>query len=165
MEPAPLDAPPPAAMAALRWRPLMRFMIEIAPPWVVGPTPAAHRRIGAIAGGRFAGERLRGEILPGGSDWQTVRSDSAWAIDVRMLMRTADDALIAVRYTGLRHGPPEVIAAIARGEDVSPDAYYMRVVPSFETAAPAYDWLNRVIAVGHGHRVAGGALYSVFEIL
>jgi hypothetical protein len=41
----------------------------------------------------------------------------------------------------------------------------MRICPFFETAAPQYDWLNRILAVGIGHRNAQGALYSLFEIL
>ena len=155
----------PPEMNELRWRHLLTFFIEVKKPWVVGKTPVADRRIGEIAGGYFEGERLRGEILTGGSDWQTVREDGAWMINVRMLMQTDDDALIGVTYTGLRHGPKEVIDAIGRGEPVSPMAYYMRIVPVFETAAHQYDWLNRVVAVAHGHRLSSGAIYNVFEIV
>jgi Protein of unknown function (DUF3237) len=35
----------------------------------------------------------------------------------------------------------------------------------FETAAPAYAWLNDIVAVGTGHREASGPVYSVFELL
>jgi hypothetical protein len=155
----------PPEMTELRWQPLMTFFIEVKKPWVVGKTPVADRRIGEIAGGYFEGERLKGSVLTGGSDWQTVREDGAWMINVRMLLETDDGALIGVTYTGLRHGPKEVIDAIARGESVSPTSYYMRVSLVFETASPRYHWLNRVVAVAHGHRIAGGAIYSVFEII
>jgi hypothetical protein len=155
----------PPEMTELRWQPLMKFFIEVKKPWVVGKTPVADRRIGEIAGGYFEGERLNGTILTGGSDWQTVRDDGAWMINVRMLLETDDGALIGVTYTGLRHGPKEVIDAIARGESVSPTSYYMRVSLVFETASQKYDWLNRVVTVGHGHRIAGGAIYNVFEIV
>jgi hypothetical protein len=86
-------------------------------------------------------------------------------INVRALLETDDGALIGMTYTGIRHGPKEVLDAIGRGETVSPKAYYMRIVPVFETAAEKYGWLNRIVAVAHGHRVAGGAIYSVFEIV
>ncbi len=165
MEQPPLAEILPPEMNELRWRPLMTFFIEVRKPWIVGKTPAADRRIGEIAGGRFEGERLRGTILTGGSDWQTVRDDGAWVINVRMLLETDDGALIGMTYTGLRHGPEEVIAAIGRGEQVSPDAYYMRVVPVFETAAEKYHWLNRVVSVAQGHRLSTGAIYNVFEIV
>lgn len=154
----------PAEMTALHWRPLMTFFIEIKKPYVIGATPGVDRRIGELIAGRFEGERLRGKFLSGGSDWQSVRTDGAWAINVRAVLETDDGHLIAMTYRGLRHGPKEVIEAIARGEQVSPTAYYMRVVPVFETASEKYGFLNRIVAVAHGHRLATGAIYSVFEI-
>jgi len=39
---------------------------------------------------------------------------------------------------GLRHGPPELIAALARGESVDPSTYYFRTTPRFETGHPKY---------------------------
>lgn len=165
MEKTPLGELLPDRMTELRWRPLMDFFVEVKKPWVVGKTPAADRRIGEISGGRFEGERLRGTILTGGSDWQTVRDDGAWMLDVRVLLETDDGALIGMTYRGIRHGPKQVIDALARGESVSPDDYYMRAVPVFETASSRYDWLNRVISVAHGHRIAGGAIYRAFEVL
>jgi hypothetical protein len=41
----------------------------------------------------------------------------------------------------------------------------MRVVPVFETASEKYGWLNRIVSVAHGHRMTGGAIYNVFEIV
>jgi len=154
----------PPEMTALKWRPLMTFFVEVKKPALLGKTPAADRRIAEIAGGTFEGERLRGKFLPGGSDWQSLRDDGAVTIDVRVLLETDDGALIGMRYTGLRHGPKEIIDAIARGEAVSPTSYYMRVVPVFETSNEKYGWLNRTIAVAHGHRIATGAIYNVFEV-
>jgi hypothetical protein len=155
----------PPEMSELRWRPLLTFFLDIKPPYNVGKTPVADRRIAELPGGYFEGERLRGRILPSGSDWQTVREDSAWMINVRTLLETDDGALIGMTYQGLRHGPKEVIAAIARGESVSPLAYYMRVSTVFETASEKYGWLNRVVTVAHGHRLPTGAIYNVFEII
>ena len=37
----------------------------------------------------------------------------------------------------MRHGPPEVLARLAKGEDVDPSLYYFRTVMRFETAHPA----------------------------
>jgi hypothetical protein len=155
----------PKEMTELRWRPLMIFFITINKPFVIGKTPGVDRRIGELTGGYFQGERLNGKILTSGSDWQQVRDDGAWAINVRTVLETDDGALIGMTYQGLRHGPKEVLDAIGRGEQVSPLAYYMRVTCQFETAAEKYGWLNRVVTVAHGHRLAGGAIYSVFEIV
>ena len=155
----------PPEMTELRWRPLMTFFLEIKPPYNVGKTPVADRRIAELPGGYFEGERLRGKILPSGSDWQTVREDSAWMINVRTLLETDDGALIGMTYQGLRHGPKDVIEAIARGESVNPLSYYMRVSVNFETAAERYGWLNRCMSIAHGHRLPTGAIYNVFEIV
>ena len=165
-----MDRPPladllPPEMTELRWRPLMTFFLDIKKPFVVGKTPTADRRIAELPGGYFEGERLRGKILTSGSDWQTVRDDGAWTINVRTLLETEDGALIGMTYTGLRHGPQDVLGALGRGEAVSPNAYYMRVVPVFETASEKYGWLNRIVAVAHGHRLPNGAIYNVFEIV
>lgn len=165
-----MDRPPlsgllPQEMTELRWRPLMTFFLDIRKPFLVGKTPGADRRIAELPSGYFEGERLRGKILPSGSDWQTMRGDGSVVIDVRTLLETDDGALISMTYKGVRHGPQEVLDALARGEAVDPNAYYMRVVPSFETASEKYDWINRVIAVAQGHRLSNGAIYNVFEIV
>ena len=155
----------PAELSTLRYQPLFIFQIEVKPPSIVGSTPGHDRRIGEIAGGRFEGERLKGKILSGGSDWQSLRADGATTLNVRLVMETHDGALIAMTYLGVRHGPKEVLDRIARGESVNPSEYYMRATPYYETASPNYGWLNRVVSVAYGHRVAGGAIYQVFEIL
>ena len=164
MSTQPLSALVPRELTELRYRPLIDFQIEVKPPSVIGATPGYDRRIGEIAGGRFEGERLRGTILSGGSDWQSLRSDGATTINVRLVLKTDDGALIAMRYFGVRHGPAEVLERIARGDSVNPAEYYMRVTARFETAAERYDWLNRIVSVALGHRIPGGAIYHVFEI-
>jgi hypothetical protein len=52
-----------------------------------------------------------------------------------------------------------------KGEAVDAASYYFRTNPLFETAATKYDWINRVVAVGVGHRRTDGPVYSVFEVL
>ena len=131
----------------------------------MGRTPTTDRRVGIVSGGRFAGERLSGRVLDGGSDWQSARSDGSTLLDVRLHLQADDGALIIMTYRGVRHGPPEVMAKIARGEAVDPDSYYFRINPMFETAATQYDWLNRILAVGLGHRLPTGPVYNLFEVL
>jgi hypothetical protein len=66
---------------------------------------------------------------------------------------------------GLRHGPADVIAALARGESVDPSTYYFRTIPRFETSHPKYAFLNRLVAVSSGDRRATGPIYTIDEIL
>ena len=85
-------------------------------------------------------------------------------LDVRLVLRTADGAMIAMTYRGLRHGSPEVIERLERGETVDAASYYFRIAAQFETAAAPYDWLNRLLAIGIGHRQPDGPVYSLFEL-
>src|SRR5438046_5764882 len=155
----------PTEISVLRYKPLLIFHIEVKPPSVIGATPGYDRRIGEITGGRFEGPRLRGKILSGGSDWQSLRSDGTITMNVRLVMETDDGALIGMTYPGMRHGPKEVMDRLARAENVNPSEYYFRITPYFETSSEKYDWLNRIVTVAYGARMAGGALYQVFEIL
>jgi hypothetical protein len=155
----------PEILRNVRTRPLFVMRLDVRKLQIVGATPGSYRRIGVVPGGVFEGERLAGEVLEGGSDWQAVRPDGTTTLDVRLVLRTKDDALIGMTYRGLRHGPADVIERVERGEVVDPERYYFRISPLFETAAPRYDWINRVIAIGIGHRLAEGPVYSVFEVL
>jgi hypothetical protein len=155
----------PEALQTLRSRPLFTMRLAVRPLVIVGVTPGANRRIGLVPGGEFEGERLSGVVLDGGSDWQSVRSDGSTALDVRLVLKTHDDALITMSYRGVRHGPAEIIKRMEQGEAVDPSLYYFRIVPMFETAAPKYDWLNRIVAAGAGYRRSDGPIYSVFEVL
>ena len=52
---------------------------ELGPPVDQGAAPDGQRRHIPILGGTFEGPLLRGEILPGGADWQVTRSDGVLA--------------------------------------------------------------------------------------
>jgi len=155
----------PREMTSLGLNPIFIFQIDVKPPSIIGATPGFDRRIGEITGGRFEGERLHGKILSGGSDWQSLRADGTTTLNVRLVMQADDGALIGMTYLGMRHGPKEVLDRITRGESVSPTEYYMRATPYYETASEKYGWLNRIVSVAFGHRMAGGAIYQVFEVL
>jgi len=154
----------PESLLSVKTRPLfvMRLSSRL---HVIGATPGYIRRVGAVFGGVFEGDRLSGEVLDGGSDWQTVRGDGAVTLDVRLVLKTDDNAMIGMIYRGIRHGPPDVLARIDRGEAVDPTLYYFRISASFEASASKYDWLNRLFAVGAGYRTADGPIYSLFELL
>lgn len=153
-------------MKELRSRHLLTIAIELAPILNLGATPFGQRRIVPVSGGRFSGDRLRGEVWRyAGSDLLLERADDAFQQDVRLALCTDDGALILMTYRGIRHSSSEVATRLARGESVASDQYYLRTAPFFETAAPAYDWLNRIVTVGVGERLPNGASYDVFEIL
>jgi hypothetical protein len=155
----------PDVLRHVNTKPLFVMRLSVRPLQVIGATPGAYRRIGVVPAGSFEGERLSGVVLEGGSDWQNVRSDGSTTLDVRLVLKTSDDAHIGMTYRGIRQGPAEVISRLERGETVDPESYYFRIAPLFETGAPRYAWLNNLVAIGVGHRFADGPVYSVFEVL
>jgi hypothetical protein len=148
----------------LNLQPLFRAEITLAAAQELGDTPHGRRRISPSTGGRVAGERLSGRVLPGGADWQVVRTDGVAELDARYTIETADGALVYVANRGVRHGPPEVIRKLAAGEPVDPALYYMRTTPWFETGDARYAWLNRIVCVATGARRAAAVELEVFEI-
>jgi hypothetical protein len=144
---------------------LMKLQVIVAPPQKIGAAPHGIRAIAPITGGTFEGPRLRGKVVPGGADWTLLRADGVLELDLRITLETDDGALINMTSFGYRHGPPDVIAALGRGETVDPSSYYFRTTPRFETGAPAYAFLNRLLAVASGDRRATGPIYTIDEIV
>ena len=153
------------SLVSVKTRHLFTMRLRVPPLYVVGETPDTFRRIGVVQGGSFEGERLSGEILPGGNDWQSVRKDNCTKLDVRLPLKTVDGALIVMAYHALRAGPPDVMERLNKGDHVDAATYYFRLSALFETGSEKYGWLNRIIAVGIGDRLPDGPVYSVFEVL
>lgn len=145
--------------------PIFHIDCEVGEIQRFGNTPYGERRVIDIIGGRVYGPRLTGRILPGGTDRQIIRTDGATDLTARYSIETDSGGRILVNSDGLRHGPAEVLAAIARGDQVPPDRYYFRTTMRFETADPACDWLNRIIALATGTRERLGVRLDVFEVL
>lgn len=155
----------PAALRNIALKPLFVLRLTVRPLQIVGGTPGGFRRVGIVPSGSFTGARLSGAVLEGGNDWQSVRADGSTLLDVRLVLKTHDDELIAMSYRGIRHGPTEIIAQLENGAAVEPSAYYFRIAPLFETSSQTYGWLNKITAIGTGYRAAEGPVYSVFEVL
>ena len=145
--------------------PLMTIAVEVEETVSAGVTPIGEVRLVRFTSGTFEGDGLRGHLLPGGTDWQQVRADGALEIRAHYLLQTEQNEVIEVISEGLRDASPRVLARIAAGEAVDPAEYYFRTSVAFETAAPKYDWLNRIIAVGTGDRRPEGPIYDIFEVL
>jgi len=152
-------------MAEIRTVHLLTLRLAVSGMQPIGATPNGNRRVGLVAGGTFEGPKLRGAVLTGGADWIIVRPDGSTTLDVRIVLQTDDGAAIGMTYRGMRHGPAAVMERVNRGEMVDPSEYYFRTAVAFETAAPKYDWLNRIIAIGTGHRPPEGPVYDIFEVL
>ena len=137
---------------------------DLEPPQVLAGAPLGTRQIFIVKGGTVEGPKIRGEILPGGGDWATVRSDGAVQLDVRGTMRTDDGALVYMTYSGLMIATPEVFGRLFQGQDVPLSEYYFYTNPVFQTGAQQYAWLNRLIAIGRGKVVPGAVEYRVWSV-
>jgi hypothetical protein len=132
---------------------LCKLSVEVGEVISMGPGPVGERRRVDILGGTFEGPRMRGQVMPG-ADWQLLRQDGVLDLDARYALRADGGGLVHVLSQGLRHGPPEVMARLARGEDVDPSSYVFRSVMRFETGEPALAFLNKTIAVAVAQRKA-----------
>jgi hypothetical protein len=130
----------------------------------LGPGPLGERRVVYIEGGTFEGPAMRGEVLAG-ADWQVLRSDGVLDLDARYAIRERSGAVIQVRSQGYRHGPPDVMAQLARGEDVEPGRYFFRSILRFETGDREFAWLNKTIAVATAERKARRVHLRAFRLL
>lgn len=146
-------------------QPIFTINAELGGIMNLGQTPYGERRIIDILGGTVRGPRLNGKVLRGGADWQIIRSDGAADIQARYTIEADSGARILVSSEGLRHGPPDVLAKLTRGEAVDPSLYYFRTVMRFETAGAGVDWLNRILAIAVGQRLPNAVQLDVFEVL
>ena len=143
---------------------LLTLTADVGEVLSLGDGPQGERRVVSILGGTFEGPGIRGEVLPG-ADWQLVRKDGVIDIDARYALREENGGLVRVLSQGYRFGAPEVLEALARGEDVDPAGYFFRPIMRFETGAPYLAWLNRTIAVAMGERKARQVLLTAYKLL
>jgi uncharacterized protein DUF3237 len=130
-------------------RPLMILRLETSATEEIGSTPRGKLSVFPITGGSFEGERLRGKVRAGGGDWVTAKADGTYELDLRATLETDDGALIHMTFTGVRDD----------------ENRYLRTLPRFETSAPNYAFLNRLLALGIGEIRPEGPVHAIEEIL
>ncbi len=130
-------------------RPLMLLRLDTSATEEIGSTPRGALSIFPVTGGSFEGKLLRGKVLAGSGDWVTAKGDGTFELDLRVTLETDDGALIHMTFTGVR-------------DDAN---HYIRTLPRFETAAPQYAFLNRLLAVGIGKIRPEGPVHAIEEIL
>jgi len=144
--------------------PMCQVRCEVGALVSLGPAKHGERRYVPLGGGTVQGPELNGTLVEGGVDWQVNRADGALEIAAHYVIRSDDGALIEVQSDGLRHGPPAVMARLARGEAVARDAYFFRTVVRFTTGAPQWLHLNKTLALAVGQREARAVLLDFYRI-
>jgi hypothetical protein len=154
-----------AHLPAPRLTPVYRLEATLGQPLDLGDSPRGHRRIVPLTGGTFTGPELRGQLLPGASaDWQTVLPDGTALGDIRYTLQTEAGELLYVQSRSVRHGSPEVLARLDRGEDVDASEYMFRASTKVQTASHDLDWLNKGIFLSVGGRQPDGVIYETYLV-
>ena len=142
-----------------------RLEATLGQPLDLGETAHGHRRIVPQTGGTFTGPEISGRLLPGASaDWQVLLADGTALADLRYTLQTDDGSLLYVRSQGVRHGSPEVLARLARGEDVDASEYTFRTSTQIETAVSELAWLNKGVFISVGGRRPAGVIYETYLV-
>jgi hypothetical protein len=134
---------------------VLELRAEISPPIVVGDSDAGQRQFIPITGGYFAGDGIRGTVLPGGADWQLLRPDGVRELVAIYAILTDDGATITVENRGISV-PAEKNGGVG----------YVRSSPKFHAPAGKYEWLNEGIFVGSvtGVPEGGAVIIRVFRV-
>ena len=132
--------------------PLGVMTAQLRKPLRLPKTPAGDRLIYEVESGTFSGDRLSG-VLHGSSsaDWLTIGPDGTATLDVRSVLRTHDDALVYLHYSGR--------VDVSNGFGAP-----LYAAPLFETGDDRYRWLNRVQAVAKGVMDGLVLTYEVCEV-
>ncbi len=154
-----LDLPSPPQLV-----PMAQVRCDVDAVTSLGPAPYGERRFVPLRGGTVQGAELCGVILDGGVDWQISRVDGVLDIEAHYVIRTPDGGLIEVTSSGMRHGPADVLARLLRGDEVDPSAYFFRTLMRFQTGAPAWLHLNKVMAIAVGARRAKQVCLDVYRV-
>lgn len=145
--------------------PMAQVRCEVDALVTLGQGPYGERRYVPLVGGTVSGPELSGTIVPGGVDWQVARADGVLDIGAHYVIKAGDGALIEVQSNGLRHGPPAVMARLARGEAVGRDEYFFKTLMRFTTGHPDWLHLNKVMAIAAGQREARCVILDVYRLL
>jgi len=151
----------------LSTEPLFNLQVTLKPPHDIGTSYAGRRLIFDIDCGTFEGDRLKGTLIPSGGDWLVRHPDGSFTLDVRICLKTDDDALIYMAYKGRWVMSPEVAAKVlnpATCTEIDKDDYYQRNLIMFETSSDKYRWLNDIVAISQGERTPVGINYYVSEV-
>jgi hypothetical protein len=105
----------------------------------IGKSKYGERGVIPITGGTFEGPNIKGEVLPGGEDWQLKRYDGDGELYARYMLKTDDGFVIQVINRVLIH----------MGTEGGVTSNYIRSVLDFEAPSGSpYEWLNHAIFVG-----------------
>ncbi len=147
----------------MRLEPIFRLSVQLGSRHPVGHSHLGRRTVWALAGGEAIGANLRAVVLPVGGEFELVDNDGVYRMDVRMVLRTHDDAHIYVQYFGVAEITAEAAQKLGAGESLQFGEQHFFTQPRFETGDARYTWLNRVVGVAEGRMHPRAVEYLVYS--
>ncbi|MEO6078294.1 MAG: DUF3237 domain-containing protein [Steroidobacteraceae bacterium] len=131
--------PPLGTTPAAASLPVVEFAFEarvtLAPAVVLGETAIGRRQYIPITGGSVAGPKFKGEVIPGGWDYQLASSGSCGSLSADYFLRAADGTVIHVLNQGLT----------CPGSAAGTPPTYLR--PQFEAPKGTHEWMTHATFV------------------
>ncbi len=131
-QPAPAalgSQPPPAAIPRIEFA--FEFRVTLAPAVVLGETALGRRQYIPITGGKIAGPKFAGEVIPGGWDFQLGLPGGCGTLTADYFVRATDGTVIHILNEAFNCGVG------AQGGERS----FFR--PRFEAPKGPHEWLTR----------------------
>lgn len=122
---------PPAAAAMPKLEFAFEARVTVAPAVVLGETAVGHRQYIPITGGVVSGPKFRGEVVPGGWDFQLRTAGGCNQLTADYFWRAQDGAVIHILNEGFLC--PEG----------APDSQLTFVRPRFEAPRGPHEWMSR----------------------
>ncbi len=124
--------------------------VKLGESFVIKGGPVGTRIVAEVDTIEMVGPKITASMVgKSAADWLTVGPDGSYGtLDVRATLKTDDDELIYMEYSGridLTTG--KVVAA-----------------PLFQTGPEKYDWMNRIQAVGVGQNGPDSLVYEMYEV-
>ena len=131
---------------------VVRLNVTLGQAFTVGDTGKGTRTVIPITGGTFEGPNIKGEVLPGGADYQ-MQCDGRTEIEAIYCIRTDDGVSIHVRNCG-------IIKMGGQG------GMYFRCAPRFEAPKDSkYSWMNECLFLCQpGFGAGGGITLDVWKV-
>lgn len=131
----------------------------------IGDIGGRELNIFPVVGGFFDGDKLKGEIVNLGADWNYRHSSELAEMVTRYLLKTDDGEYISISTNGRYVNAWENVLAIRRGEFIDPKEYYFRQHLFFETGSEKYKWLNGIVAFAvMGIKKTGEICYNAYMV-
>lgn len=119
--------PPPEALPKVEFA--FEARVTLAPATVVGETGAGHRQYIPITGGTVAGPKFKGQVIPGGWDYQLRTAGGCGSISADYFWKAEDGTVIHILNQGL------TCPGGVKGE-----RSYLQ--PKFEAPKGAHEWMT-----------------------